>query len=72
MVIWPDGRVTCVINDNIEETTQTIYRTGKDNSRYMTFHNGCNVNTTLVYIILVDAMNIYLWNKMQKVPKNVY
>ena len=36
-----------------EGTTQTIYRTiGKDNSRYLTFHNGgnfnigCNVNTT--------------------------
>ena len=56
MVIWPDGRVTCVINDNIEGTTQTIYRTGKDISRYMTFLNGgnfnigCNVNTTIVYI----------------------
>ena len=48
--------MTCVINDNIEGTTQTIYRTiGKDNSRYLTFHNGgnfnigCNVNTTIVY-----------------------
>ena len=37
--------MTCVINDNIEGTTQTIYRTiGKDNSRYLTFHNGGNFN----------------------------
>ena len=38
-----------------EGKTQTIFRTlGKDNSRYLTFHNGgnfnigCNVNTTIV------------------------
>ena len=37
-----------------EGTTQTRYRIiGKDNSRYLTFHNGgnfnigCNVNTTI-------------------------
>ena len=34
-----------MINDNIEETTQTICRIiGKDNSRYLTFHNDGNFN----------------------------
>ena len=53
MVMSHDCHVTCMFNDIIEGTTQTIGRMiGKDSSRYLTFHNGgnlnlgCNTNTT--------------------------
>ena len=55
MVMWPDGHVTCMINENIEGTTQTNCRImGQDNPRYLTFHNGgsfnigCNVKITII------------------------
>ena len=45
MVMWPDGHVTCMNIDNIEGTTQTICGSiGWDNPRYLTFHNGGNLN----------------------------
>ena len=37
--------VTCMINDDIERTAQTICRIiGEDNFRYLTFGNGVNFN----------------------------
>ena len=57
-LLWsrlPDDMWPAWSNHNVEGKTEIICRIiGKDNSRYLTFHNGgyfnidCNVNTTIV------------------------
>ena len=60
--------------DIIKGTTQTICRIiGKDNSRYLIYHNGghfnigCNVNTTIVCMTLLAGLDLLTENVLHDV-----